>query len=171
MMMHPELRREAAVRRFFYLLGVAGMAALGAGAVLVIVLLLSLFLWRPAGARDLGQWENHDPAVRAWFQALMQPDNPGRSCCGEGDAYWADEVHYANGQVIAVITDTRDDEPLGRMHEEPGTEYVVPPEKITRRDGNPTGHVLIFLGTKSWDQNNRLMQPRDVLCYVMNGGV
>ena len=24
---------------------------------------------------------------------LMQPDNPTRSCCAEGDAYWADVVH------------------------------------------------------------------------------
>ena len=57
------------------------------------------------------------------------------------------------------------------MHEDPGAEYVVPASKITRRDGNPTGHVLIFLGTKVLDTNNQLMKPRDVLCYVMNGGV
>jgi len=24
-------------------------------------------------ARDLGQWENADPAIRQWYQALMQP--------------------------------------------------------------------------------------------------
>ena len=29
-------------------------------------------------ARDLGQWGaiNNDPAVREWYQALMQPDMP-----------------------------------------------------------------------------------------------
>jgi hypothetical protein len=136
-----------------------------------ILLWLFLVLVGSVYARDLGQWEDHDAAVRVWFQKLMQPDDPEHSCCGEGDAYWADEVHYANGHMIAVITDTRDDGPLRRMHEDPGAEYVVLPSKITRRDGNPTGHVLIFLGTKVLDTNNRLMKPRDVLCYVMNGGV
>lgn len=44
-------------------------------------------------ARDVGQWETTDPTVREWYQALMQPDNPNASCCGEADAYWADEIH------------------------------------------------------------------------------
>ena len=43
-----------------------------------------------ANARDLGQWELVNPEVREWYQALMQPDNPAASCCGEADAYWAD---------------------------------------------------------------------------------
>ena len=30
-------------------------------------------------ARDLGQWENTDPAIREWYQALMQPDVPSAS--------------------------------------------------------------------------------------------
>jgi len=38
---------------------------------------------------------------------------------------------------------------------------LVPPEKITRKDGNPTGHVIIFIAPVS----------QAVLCYVMNGGV
>ena len=43
-----------------------------------------------ASARDFGQWEATDPQIREWYQALMQPDNPAVSCCGEADAYWAD---------------------------------------------------------------------------------
>lgn len=43
-----------------------------------------------ADARDLGQWGAGDPQIREWYQALMQPDNPAASCCGEADAYWAD---------------------------------------------------------------------------------
>ena len=52
-------------------------------------------------ARDLGQWGaiNNDPAVREWYQALMQPDMPNASCCGEADAYWADEVHVRDGKT------------------------------------------------------------------------
>jgi hypothetical protein len=39
-------------------------------------------------ARDLGQWGaiNNDPAVREWYQALMQPDMPNASCCGGRDS-------------------------------------------------------------------------------------
>ena len=48
-------------------------------------------------ARDLGQWGAVNPAIREWYQALMQPDVPNASCCGEADAYWADEVHVRDG--------------------------------------------------------------------------
>jgi hypothetical protein len=123
-------------------------------------------------ARDLGQWEYNDPAIREWFQELKQPDTismgRGISCCGESDAYWADEVHVRGGKTFAVITDDRPDDPLMRIHEEIGTEYEVPPRKIVgleQRVGNPTGHTLVFLGTKFWDK-----APRPVLCYVMNSG-
>jgi len=27
-----------------------------------------------------------DPSIRQWYQALMQPDVPNASCCGEADA-------------------------------------------------------------------------------------
>ena len=80
-----------------------------------------------ANARDLGQWETTDPHIREWFQALMQPDNPAVSCCGEADAYWADEIHVRDGRVFATITDDRDDGPLRRPHVPIGTEIEVPP--------------------------------------------
>ena len=51
---------------------------------------LFLLLTLPAIARDLGQWDNQPIAVRQWFQGLMQPDNPYMSCCGEADAFEAD---------------------------------------------------------------------------------
>jgi hypothetical protein len=31
---------------------------------------------RAALARDVGQWETGDPAIREWYQSLMQPDMP-----------------------------------------------------------------------------------------------
>jgi hypothetical protein len=42
-------------------------------------------------ARDLGQWDAVSPEIRKWYQALMQPDVPNASCCGEADAYWAEK--------------------------------------------------------------------------------
>ena len=72
-----------------------------------------LFMLLPAFARDNGQWENVDPVISGWIRGLMQPDNPLISCCGQADAYWADGVEIKEGQVIAIVTDTRPDIPLG----------------------------------------------------------
>lgn len=114
----------------------------------------------PAAARDLGQWDDKS-AISQWYKALRQPDNPAMSCCGESDAYWADKVETGpNGELIAVITDDRPDEPLGRRHVPPGTRIVVPKNKIKFDQGNPTGRIIIFLST-----NNA------VYCYVQAGGV
>lgn len=124
-------------------------------AVIVTVITLAT-----ANARDVGQWEAADPIIRQWYKTLMQPDNPGISCCGEADAYWADQVEVKDGKVFAIITDTRPDAPLGRRHVPPGTRVEVPPHKMTWKYGNPTGHVIVFLGAGN-----------SVLCYVQGGGV
>ena len=106
----------------------------------------------PAHARDLGQWEMSSPDMRAYYQSLMQPDWPTASCCGESDAYYADEVEpcrLVDGPdcaLVAVITDTRDDAPRGRRHVPPGTKIAVPRNKIRKAPiPNPTNHNLIFL--------------------------
>ena len=124
-----------------------------------------------AAARDLGQWENSTPEQRAWYQSLLQPDTL-MSCCGEGDAYWTDEVHVEGDRVVAVITDERDDGPLRRQHVEPGSRYVVPSNKVvdsTKQHGNPTGHAIIFLGGTTWNMGTE-KSHRDVLCYVPGAG-
>lgn len=134
-------------------------------AVLTSLLLgaLAAFVFACTGvthARDLGQWEGADPAVREWYRTLTQPDNPAASCCGEGDAYWADVAETKGGQLLAVITDDREDTKLARRHVPIWTRIVVPPHKIKFDRGNPTGHIVVFL---NW--------ANDVLCYVQNGGV
>jgi len=118
-----------------------------------------------AYGRDLGQWEQADPFVREWYRTVKVPGT-GMSCCGEADAYWADRTetdHLPDGstQLIAVITDDRPPETIPQRRPIPiGTRYVVPPERIAWKHGNPTGHIVIFLNIN--DQ---------VLCYVQNGGV
>ena len=134
---------------------------------------------RPSHARDDGHWaERVGPQIAEWMGSLMQPDTVKSgspySCCGEADAYWADDVHVATGHngekfIIARITDTRDDAQLGnRQHEELGTEYVVPANKIVgfeqRLRGNPTGHTVIFLAAQLWVMEKRV--KRDVICFV-----
>lgn len=134
--------------------------------VWLVLFILSLgivwfFLSLQVHARDLGQWTAVDPKISHWFQSLMQPDAPSIPCCGEGDAYWADDVRTGpDGQLYAVITDDRPDQPLGRMHIGIGTEIPVPNNKIKYDQGNPTGHTVIFVGPTG-----------HVYCYVQNGGV
>jgi hypothetical protein len=99
-------------------------------------------------ARDLGQWDDVDPLVRKWFRELKQPDNPSLSCCGETDAYWADDYEVNGDQYVAIITDTRDDKKLGRA------QHIV-----KWGSGNPTGHGIIFIGLGG-----------DVFCYLPPGG-
>jgi hypothetical protein len=113
-----------------------------------------------ANARDLGQWEAVDPVIRQWYEALMQPDVPSASCCGEADAYWADEIHVRDGKTYAVITDDRPDEPRGRPHVAFGTEIEIPNNKLKWDKSNPTGHGIVFLS-----------RSRYVFCYVQPGGV
>jgi hypothetical protein len=129
--------------------------AVGIG-IVALVLLLAL---RLSHARDLGQWDAQDPALKEWYQSLMRPDAPTSSCCGEADAYWADEFHVRDGKTYATITDDRPDAPRGRPHVENGTEFEVPPEKLKWDRSNPTGHGVLFLSRQGY-----------VFCYVQPGG-
>jgi hypothetical protein len=90
----------------------------------------------------------------------MQPDVPNASCCGEADAYWADEIHVRDGKSYATITDDRPDEPLGRPHLKNGTEIEIPNHKLKWDRSNPTGHGIVFLSRIGY-----------VFCYVQPGGV
>ncbi len=126
----------------------------------LICAMAMVFMLLPAIARDNGQWENSDPMISEWFRSLKQPDRPTVSCCGEADAYWADGLEVKDGQVIAIITDTRPDEPLGRPHVPVGTRVVVPPHKMKWDRGNPTDHIVIFLSYSG-----------EVYCYVTGTGI
>jgi hypothetical protein len=112
-----------------------------------------------APARDIGQWDGVDPLTRQWFNGLMRPDNPRLPCCGLADAYWADSYEVKGDQYVAIITDTRDDAPLGRPHIDNGTRVAVPNTKIKWDRGNPTGHGIIFLSSGG-----------EVYCYLPPGG-
>ena len=131
-------------------------------AIVVMALLLGGFFLGRCSARDLGQWSNDDPAqqaIKEWYQSLMQPDVPEASCCGEADAYWADEIHVRDGKVYATITDDRPDDPRGRPHIDVGTEFEIPQNKLKWDRSNPTGHGVVFLSRGGY-----------VFCYVQPSG-
>lgn len=127
---------------------------------LAIMALSALFLTTGTRARNLGQWENADPQVRGWYQSLMMPDVPTASCCGEADAYWCDDIHVKDSKTFCTITDDRDNAKLGRTPVPIGTEIEIPDHKLTWKDGNPTGHSVVFLSSGGL-----------VYCFVQNGGV
>ena len=134
--------------------------AVRAGAVFLFAMLWLGIVLSGAKARDLGQWEAGDPDVREWYRSLMQPDNPKASCCGESDAYWADEIRVRNGKVYAVVTDNRPDGPLMRPHVPVGTEVEIPDYKLKYDRGNPTGHNILFMTRSQY-----------VLCFVQTSGI
>ncbi len=132
------------------------------GTKLLLAGMVMLLIWSAipskACARDLGQWEATDPAIREWYQNLQQPDVPNASCCSESDAYYADEVHVRDGKVYATITDDRPDEPRRRPHRDVGETFEIPPNKMNK-DPNPTGHRVIFLSRQGY-----------VFCFVDGSG-
>jgi len=75
------------------------------------------------------------------------------SCCGEADAFQANDFEVADGEYITIITDGKGVIPNA-------TRIPVPKEKIKWDKGNPTGHGIIFIGSTG-----------AVFCYVSPGGV
>jgi hypothetical protein len=127
---------------------------------LILLVVASGAPTHPTFARDNGQWTATDQAISKWYRELKQPDNRRLSCCGEADAYYSDSFEVDGDHYIAIITDERDDAPLGRPHIAPGTRIAVPNHKMKWDAGNPTGHGVIFVGTRG-----------QVFCYVAPGGV
>lgn len=125
---------------------------------LFLAILAGLLALAPAIARDNGQWADQPPAVREWFRELTQPDNPTISCCGEADAYEADEFEREGNHYVAIITDGSGDD-FGKRAIPNGTRIPVPNHKMKWDAGNPTGHGILFIG------------PAGVYCYVAPGGV
>lgn len=137
-------------------------------AVVTVLFCFSQCHYEPVWARG-GSWAETTPQQREWFQKLMVPwsigaENTGVdpfSCCGEADAYEADDFDVVNGELFAIITDERGDEfPDGttRPHIEPGTRIMIPHQIMVKPEqGNPTGHGWVFIG-------------REVYCYVSPGG-
>jgi len=127
-----------------------------------------------AHGRDYGQWEGKDPKVVEWFRGLKQPDNPVFSCCGEADAYWCDDVHVKNGHTFCGITDDRADEPLKRRHVPVGTIIPIPDHKLKWDEGNPTGHVIVFLSISEYlsadGETDVSKNSYGVYCFVLGSG-
>lgn len=124
------------------------------GWTIVLVIALAVL----ARAKEGGDWSNVDPEVRKWIKSLHRPDigdGKSASCCGEGDAYFADTGETGeDGETYAIVTDNRGN-PLPV-----GTRLKVRANAIQNREGNPTEHVVVFASEAGY-----------VFCLVPNGGV
>lgn len=125
------------------------------GVLIVTVILFGVFLFcaTEAFSRDNGQWADAPLNIRQWFQGLMQPDAPMVSCCGQADAYEADDFEVSGDHYVAIITD-------GKGVIPDGTRIEVPNGKLKVDQGNPTSHGIIFLG-----------QGGQLYCFVPPSGV
>lgn len=123
--------------------------------MIAFIILIFFLPFPPAWGHD------HDhPELDSWYATLMQPDNPSASCCGKADAYWCDTINVKSGKTYCTITDDRPNEPLRRTPVPVGTVIEIPDRKLTWKDGNPTGHAIVFLSSGG-----------AVYCFVQNGGV
>lgn len=123
--------------------------------IFAIILLSTLLFSRCAEAREGGDWSAVPQETREWIQSLKRPDYPTTSCCGEGDAYECDNgVVSDEGANFCIITGSRGN-PLPV-----GTKLLIGPEKIQNKQGNPSGHVIVFASEAGY-----------VFCFVPNGGV
>lgn len=119
-----------------------------------LLVAIALFVAAPAFAND-DPFAGADPVVREWMRTLMQPDFPTVSCCGEADAYEADDFEVEGDHYVAIITGWRF---VGNIPI--GTRIPVPNHKMKWDAGNPTGHGIIFIGS-----------GMQVYCFVAPGGV
>jgi len=114
-----------------------------------LAFLLALFLCDSVLARNYDHGEDAmDPDIVKWYQSARQPNvatEYPQSCCGLGDAYWADEYRIdAQGRTIAILTDPR--QINGRVNYPVGEEVVIPNDRYDNLfQGNPTGHGIVFM--------------------------
>lgn len=114
--------------------------------------------------------------IQLWYKSAKMPTSGTygsypSSCCGEADAYWADQIDRVTDKgVFVTITDKRNcattpqyqDDEEGNYYQTPssptdecirnrverdGQKIFIPNNKLDdRHQGNPTGHNVVFLG-------------------------
>lgn len=135
--------------------------------LLAAVVALSIPSCGPAFARD--GYQNR-PSVcdtatglraercHAWVSSVLRPDTR-TSCCGDGDAYIADDFEVVGDQLFAIISIeypapepdgiTLDDgtTPVSTFTVHKGQKILIPPEKIGHalEDANRSSHGVVFL--------------------------
>lgn len=93
-----------------------------------------------------------------WIGTLQRPDYRGASCCGEADAFIADDFVVDDRGLWAIISADYPDVSNASVDEDGneiaavhghrrGDRILIPPEKINTRpeDAGASGHGVVFL--------------------------
>lgn len=119
-------------------------------AVITFVAWLSV-MWFPAHARELyaGQFDDIDPATRAWFKGVKAKN--GVPCCDIADGHLTEYKVDSTGRYFVPIHEMND-------------EWVpVPPSAVVLDAGNPYEKAVVWYiknGTEYY-----------IRCFVPTGGV
>ena len=97
--------------------------------------------WISSGDEEIDAW--YVMVQRSHFNEAEQRWTGGGRCCGKSDAYFADKAEAIDGKWVVTITDDRE---VPNRIARNGQTFTVSPDIIDRlRQGNPTGHVIIFV--------------------------
>ena len=97
--------------------------------------------WISSGDEEIDAW--YAMVQRGHFNEAEQRWTGGGRCCGKSDAYFADKAEAIDGKWVVTITDDRE---VPNRIARNGQTFTVNPDIIDRlRQGNPTGHVIIFV--------------------------
>lgn len=119
-------------------------------AAIAVVAWLSV-IWFPAHARELyaGQFDDVDPATRAWFKGVKAKN--GVPCCDIADGHLTDYKVDSTGRYFV---------PIHEMNDEWAP---VPPSAVVLDAGNPYEKAVVWYiknGTEYY-----------IRCFVPTGGV
>ena len=107
-----------------------------------------------ANARNYAQNDASDPDRGFWTDSVVA------SCCGEGDAYFADYWEsQADGSWKVWVTDER--QVIGRRNDLDGRFVIVAADRIKFAPPNRTGHGIVFLSQ---------LNPDYAYCYFPGAG-
>lgn len=164
--------RKYGLRILEMLLAAAGIAYIAANLV-------------PAKAAGVeGMYERTPSIIEQYRQPNLRDKDGvlnGSSCCGPSDAYWADEWEVnADGNLMAIITDPRDDDlfrgagkaGMPRAHLPIGTRIEIPANKVIlfpEQPPNTTGHGWIWVSVYE-DEITGEPNSFTVICYMYPTG-
>jgi hypothetical protein len=114
-----------------------------------------------AGFYDATRMNEADRLVLAWFK-----EKAVQMCCGEADAFEADDFDQKDGEYIAIVTDGKAN--MWRPGLPNGTRIRVPNSQIRWMPRNPTGHGVLFV-RRGW--NAAVPGSIYVYCYFPPTGL
>lgn len=118
------------------------------------LVLVALLAAAPTLAREhyAGQFDNVDPATRAWFKSVKSPH--GVPCCDIADGHMTDYKTDAQGHFFVPINSDDPEDPW----------VLVPPEAVVYDAGNPYEKAVVWFVRDA---------PGSIYirCFVPTGGV